>query len=184
MTSEEALERLLSGNEKYLTAIHSLGLISPAIRKETAENGQHPYAVVVTCADSRVIPEAIFSAGIGELFVIRVAGNVIGAHELGSIEYALEHLGCRLVVVLGHTQCGAVGAAIHHEVDGHIQFLVDAIRLAIGSETDDVKASCLNACAGAAKIREAFAHDYPDDEDLRVTAALYYIDTGRVEVVS
>ena len=70
-------------------------------REYTCKNGQHPYAVIVTCSDSRVIPESIFSAGIGDLFVIRVAGNVIDDHQLGSIEYATEHLGIRLVVVLG-----------------------------------------------------------------------------------
>ena len=77
ISAEEALGRLQKGNEAYLTSTTGTGDISPAIRKDTCENGQHPYAIVVTCSDSRVIPESIFAAGIGELFTIRVAGNVM-----------------------------------------------------------------------------------------------------------
>ena len=73
----------------------------------SAAEGQKPYAIVISCSDSRVIPEAIFSAGIGDLFVIRVVGNVLDNHQLGSIEYAAEHLGVKLIVMLGHTGCGA-----------------------------------------------------------------------------
>ena len=115
------------------------------------------------------------------MFVIRVAGNVVGAHELGSIEYALEHLDCKLAVVLGHTNCGAVGAAIRHDPDGHIKYLTDAIRLAIRDETDDRKASCLNAKHGSDKIRKAFLRDLPEEKGILVTAALYHIDSGKVD---
>ena len=94
----------------------------------TWTKGQSPYAIIVTCSDSRVIPENIFSAGIGELFVIRLAGNIIDDHQLGSIEYAAGHLGCRLVVVLGHTHCGAVDAAINSEPAGYIRCITDEIK--------------------------------------------------------
>ena len=103
LTADEALERLRQGNARYLNASHAQGDVSPELRQSTFREGQHPYAIVLACSDSRVIPEAIFSAGIGELFVIRVAGNVVDRHQLGSIEYAEGHLGCNLVVVLGHT---------------------------------------------------------------------------------
>ena len=112
VSAAEAIQKLKEGNARYLDASSNPGDISKLIRKKTCEEGQSPYAIVVTCSDSRVIPESIFSAGIGELFVIRVAGNVIDNHQLGSIEYAADHLGTNLVVVLGHTHCGAVGAAI------------------------------------------------------------------------
>ena len=181
LTAQEALDKLKKGNQAYLAAACGTGDISPARRLDTAQNGQHPYAVIVACADSRVVPEAIFSAGLGELFVIRVAGNVVGSHELGSIEYALEHLGSRLVVVLGHTHCGAVDAAIRHEPDGHIRYLTDAVRRAIGEERDAKKASCLNAKFSAALIRDAFHHDYPQDEGLEIRAALYDIESGSVD---
>ena len=90
ISAEEALQKLKQGNETYLTAKANPGNVSPEIRKDTCDNGQHPYAIVVTCSDSRVIPESIFSAGIGELFTIRVAGNVIHDFELGSVEYAAD----------------------------------------------------------------------------------------------
>ena len=107
-----ALERLKAGNKNYIDAKKGSSDVSPEIRLETSKNGQKPYAIIISCSDSRVIPEYIFSAGIGELFVVRVAGNVIDNFQLGSIEYAAEHLGCKLVVALGHTQCGAVVSAM------------------------------------------------------------------------
>ena len=91
---------------------------------------------MICCSDSRVLPESLFCAGIGELFVIRVAGNVIDNHQLGSIEYAAEHVGCPLILVLGHDRCGAVDAAIRHDPDGYIKFITDEIREAIGEERD------------------------------------------------
>ena len=108
ISAKEAIMKLEEGNRKYLTLKTGGGDISPAVRLRTCKNGQQPYAIVIACSDSRVIPECIFSAGIGELFTIRLAGNVIDDHQLGSIEYAVEHLGTNLVVVMGHTGCGAV----------------------------------------------------------------------------
>ena len=110
MTAEESLAKLKTGAAAYAASGAFSGDVSEAVRQRTAE-GQHPFATVVTCSDSRVIPEAIFSCGIGDIFVIRTAGSVIGAHELASIEYAAHHLHVPLTVVLGHTHCGAVGAA-------------------------------------------------------------------------
>ena len=109
--NEKVLERLKKGNEIYVENNTNAGDVSLEIRKQTANHGQHPYAIVITCSDSRVIPDAIFSAGIGELFVIRVAGNVLDNHQLGSIEYAFSHLDANVIVMLGHTKCGAIGAA-------------------------------------------------------------------------
>ena len=178
----EALEKLKLGNEKYLKAQVNTGDISPAIRLKTYEKGQSPYAVIVTCSDSRVIPESIFSAGIGELFVIRVAGNVIDNHQLGSVEYAAEHLGCRLVVVMGHTNCGAVDAAISGDPEGYVKFITDEIKEAIGEETDDYQAGCLNVNRSVSRIRaELSALCHGDENDVRVVGAMYHIDTGIVD---
>ena len=105
-TAADAIYRLAAGNLKYLNAQKNHSDISRRIRRTTAVSGQSPYAIIVTCSDSRVIPEHIFSAGIGELFVIRLAGNVIDDHQLGSIEYAAWHLGCKLVLVLGYHKVG------------------------------------------------------------------------------
>ena len=119
MDSEAIRERLRSGNEVWRRQEGE----QAALRRETAENGQKPWAIVIACSDSRVIPEQIFSAGLGELFVIRVAGNVLDRHQLGSIEYAAAHLHCHTVLLLGHTRCGAVSAALSGGGDGFIQYI-------------------------------------------------------------
>ena len=176
-TAEEELKKLKDGNEQYLTADKSSGDISVALRKKTNDEGQTPYAIVVTCSDSRVIPESIFSAGIGEIFVIRVAGNVIDKHQLGSIEYAAGHLGSRLVVVMGHTNCGAVGAAIGHGGENFVKFITDEIKKAIGEETDNYKACCLNVQNSVKAIEDSLEIE----DDMKVCGAVYHLEDGRVE---
>ncbi|HEX3229536.1 MAG TPA: carbonic anhydrase, partial [Pyrinomonadaceae bacterium] len=109
-----------------------LSAADAAKRREELANAQHPFAVIVGCADSRVPPEIVFDQGLGDLFVLRVAGNVIDDHSLGSAEYAVDHLGVRLMVVLGHQRCGAVKAAketiaAEGKAPAHIQSLVTAI---------------------------------------------------------
>lgn len=103
---------LLEGNRRYAAGLPSRADISAQRRRDTASNGQHPLAAVVACSDSRVPVEHLFDAGVGDLFVVRVAGNVIGAQEAGSLEYAVEHLHVPLIIILGHTLCGAVSAAL------------------------------------------------------------------------
>ena len=166
----------------YKHAENGSGDISRRIRLFTWTKGQSPYAIIVTCSDSRVIPENIFSAGIGELFVIRLAGNVIDDHQLGSIEYAAGHLGCRLVVVLGHTHCGAVDATIHHEPEGYIKYITDEIKKAVGDETDPYKASCLNVRHSVREIEKSLCiHHIEEETGLRVVGAMYHIEDGSVE---
>lgn len=174
-TAKDALERLKNGNKKFLSAKSPIGDVSPKVREKTAREGQFPYAVIVTCSDSRVVPESIFSAGIGELFIIRVAGFVVKEVELGSIEYAVDHLGTPLVVVLGHTQCGAVGTAlIHHEVEGALKSIIDEITAAIGDETNPLEAVKLNV-KNSCKVIEA------DKISAKVVGAVYHINNGEVE---
>ena len=166
----------------YKHAENGSGDISRRIRLFTWTKGQSPYAIIVTCSDSRVIPENIFSAGIGELFVIRLAGNVIDDQQLGSIEYAAGHLGCRLVVVLGHTHCGAVDAAINQEPSGYIRYITDEIKKAIGDETDPYKASCLNVRHSVQEIEKSLCiHNIEEETGLRVVGAMYHIEDGSVE---
>lgn len=176
------IERLTEGNRRFLTAVRNPGEYSPALRLETAENGQHPYAIVIACADSRVVPESIFSAGLGELFVIRIAGNVLDAHQLGSIEYAAAHLDCRLILMLGHTGCGAVGAALTGHGEGYIRYITDEIQKAIGEETDPDAACRLNVLHGVGMIRQAF-RDHPEipSANLDIRGAVYDIRSGAVE---
>ena len=118
-------------------------------------------------------------AGIGELFVIRVAGNVMDNHQLGSIEYAAGHLGTNLVVVLGHEHCGAVGAALSGEPDGYVKTITDAIREAIGDEKDEYKATCLNVEKGVEIIKDSLG--VKEGDDLKVCGAYYHIGSGAVD---
>ena len=182
--NRKVLEGLKAGNKIYAEKGEYTGDVCSAVRLKTATEGQHPYAIVIACSDSREIPEAIFNVGIGELFVIRVAGNVLDNHQLGSIEYAASHLDANLIVMLGHTKCGAVGATIaaHGGTDKYIKYIMEDIREAIGGETDDYAATKLNVQHGVREIEQAFA-DHPEIEsgELDVVGAVYDIGTGKVE---
>ena len=169
-----ALDKLAEGNRRY--CLHG----NAALRERTAREGQKPYAIVICCSDSRVIPEQIFHAEIGDLFVIRVAGNVLDKHQLGSVEYAVSHLGCKLVLMLGHTGCGAVGAALKGEADGHISFITQDIHKAIGMERDPDAACRLNVEYGVKVLRKAFLSE-PNPADVEIKGAVYDIKTGAVE---
>ena len=181
-TAREAADKLKEGNLRYISADKNEGDISSAVRLKTCTEGQTPYAIIITCSDSRVIPESIFSAGIGDLFVIRVAGNVIDNHQLGSIEYAAEHLGCRLILVMGHNHCGAVDAVINHNPEGYIKFITDEIKKAIGSETDTYKACRLNVQYCMKLIEDSLEIQKEETEHgLQVMGAIYHLEDGRVD---
>ena len=175
ISADAALKKLKDGNERYLNSQNYSGDISSNLREKTCLEGQTPYAIVITCSDSRVIPECIFDCGIGEIFVIRVAGNVVDDFVLGSVEYAAEHLGSKLVVVMGHTHCGAVGAALHDEPDGHVKAITDVIKSAVGGETNEQKACRLNVENSVRAITSAIG------EDITVCSAIYHLEDGRVE---
>jgi carbonic anhydrase len=182
---DAALTKLKDGNTRFVTSQVSTGKPNGAKRQETAK-AQHPFAIVVACADSRTAPEIVFDANIGDLFVVRTAGNLIDEHNLGSIEYAVGHLGPRLVVVLGHQRCGAVTAAMAGgTAPGHIQSLVRDILPAVaaakgkpGDATDNTIAE--NARLIAARIgNEVEVGDLK--KEVRVLSAVYNFDTGKVE---
>lgn len=111
--AQEALQRLKQGNQKFVTENHSVIEIDHDRRAELAK-AQEPFAIILGCSDSRVPAELIFNQGLGELFVIRVAGNIVAPSQIGSIEFAADQFGTRLVVVLGHSSCGAVQASLEH----------------------------------------------------------------------
>jgi carbonic anhydrase len=185
ITPDEALHRLQAGNERFANSKVSEGKPVAARRAETAKD-QHPFAIVVGCADSRTAPEIIFDQNIGDLFVIRTAGNLVDDYALGSIEYAVEHLGTRLIVVLGHERCGAVTAALGGgSAPGHIKSLVRDIQPAVaaskGREGDALtNAIHENDAEVAAKIRKQ-AEFGELASQVRVVEAYYNLDTGKVE---
>lgn len=125
---EDAQQLLIDGNRRFSTNTLLSKDLSPTRRSNLMQNGQHPFAVIVSCSDSRVPPELLFDQALGDLFVVRVAGNVVTSVEMGSIEYAVEHLKVPLVMVLGHEQCGAVTAAVQGgENRGSIHNILDKI---------------------------------------------------------
>ncbi|MBR5046982.1 MAG: carbonic anhydrase [Eubacterium sp.] len=170
----EIRKRLDKGNENYRRTS------SEDLRLRTAKEGQNPYAIVICCSDSRVIPEQIFSAGIGDLFVIRVAGNVLDNHQLGSIEYAASHLDCDQIIVLGHTGCGAVSAALSGHADGFVRFITEDIQEAVGEERDPDKACRLNVLHAMDRLARDFAL-HPEIDKVEISGAVYDIVSGNVE---
>jgi len=202
-TPEQGLDLLLKGNAKFIKG--DLELLkkysSQAERKEVAL-GQKPFAIVLTCSDSRLPPEIIFDKGLGEIFVVRVAGNVVAPHELGSIEYALEHLGANLIVVLGHERCGAVSAtygAYPAHVEGNIGSLTESIYPAVDKIVAGTKAA--GTVAQAAQVEECIVENIKqvstsleansviikelvEKGETKIVRAKYDLDDGKVSVLA
>lgn len=187
-TAEEVLQILKDGNKRFISG----KLEHPNHCKESRQilaTGQEPLATVLTCADSRVPPVDIFDQGLGDLFVVRVAGNVIGDHTLGSIEYAVKHLHTPVVVVMGHSSCGAIGAvASGAALEGHIATLGPAIQTAIKNITGDKGDLVNNASKELARhISDKIAHSEPiiaelaNNGTVKVVPAYYDLMSGEVE---
>lgn len=176
-SAEDALKLLVEGNHRYVDTGEHSDRIGEDIRLHTATKGQFPFAVIITCSDSRVIPTAVFNAGIGDLFVIRSAGNIVDGCTLGSVEYAVEHLGCRLVVVLGHTHCGAIKATLEGPHEGPVAYITEEIRNHISPDADEHTACLQNVENSIRKLTKGL----PARGDVRITGAMYDIEKGTVE---
>lgn len=178
---ELSLERLKKGNEEYQNTHSNSSLLTAEDRKYHVENGQHPFACIICCSDSRVVPEHIFSVGLGALFTIRTAGNTIGEHETGSAEYAVLHLNCPLVVVMGHTHCGAVAAAIDGHAEGSIKTITDKIYKALSDKTDIRKCEWDNAENGVRQLlAEPLLKEKASQGKVKIIAAMYDTESGKV----
>lgn len=180
--SESVVSYLSSQNDFYIESVNNTGDISKDKRYDTSVNGQAPYAVVLTCSDSRVPVEHIFNAGIGELFVVRTAGNVVGDYELGSVEYGAEHLGAKLVVVLGHTNCGAVKAAMSGGAHGNIEKITDEISEIIPENMKDSReAEILNVKNSIDNIMSSeMMQELVHTGKTKVIGGIYDIESGKV----
>ncbi len=184
VSADAALAKLKEGNARFVNSKVSAGKPTAARRAETAQ-GQHPFAIILGCADSRTSPEIIFDQNLGDIFVDRNAGNLVDDHTLGTIEYGVEHLGVRLIVVLGHERCGAVQAAVASDsAPGHIQSLVRDIQPAVqavkGKPGDQVHlAVAENARLMAEEIRTK-ANFGDLAKDVKIIPAVYDLDTGKV----
>ena len=190
LPADESLAKLMSGNARYVRHKEQHPDESLARRKEL-ESGQHPFAVILGCADSRVPPELLFDQGLGDLFVIRVAGNVVDDAILGSIEYAVEHLGTKLIVVLGHEKCGAVSATVEAgSPPGHLKALVDAIQPSVDATRNDPGDRIHNCVlanarrvAGQVRDSEPILKEHVAGRKVKVVAAVYALDTGKVTLL-
>ena len=192
LTPDRALTQLLRGNERFVAGWPDHPNQSARRRREVSEAGQHPFAIILSCADSRVPPEIIFDQGLGDLFIVRVAGNVLDDVVLGTIEYAVEHLQVPLVMVLGHDKCGAVTAAVEGgKENNHIQALVEALRPALilaeaqagdrVSTTIDanIRYSVKTLRASQPVLAEARAAGH-----IQIVGARYNLDSGEVKLVT
>ena len=185
VSADAALAKLNEGNLRFATSEVSQSKPTAARRAETAQE-QHPFAIILGCADSRTAPELIFDQNLGDLFVVRTAGNLVDDHALGTIEYGVAHLGARLIVVLGHQRCGAVKAALESDhAPGHIDSLVrdiqPAVKAAKGKPGDALAAAITeNARQVAARIKsKAALGDLA--KEVRIVFAIYDLDTGKIE---
>ncbi|MEN9355497.1 MAG: hypothetical protein RL318_2822, partial [Fibrobacterota bacterium] len=179
------VQRLVDGNKRFLDG-RSLNIERDAGRRLEVAKGQHPFAIILTCSDSRVPPEILFDQGLGELFVVRTAGNVADDIALGSMEYAAEHLNVKLIVVLGHERCGAVQATVDGgELPGHISSIGAKIKPAVaigkafpGDKVDNcVRANVVNVMSGLRESKPILAHLIEKGE-LAVVGARYDLDDG------
>ncbi|HEB50990.1 MAG TPA: carbonic anhydrase [Desulfobulbus sp.] len=191
ITGRQALERLLRGNQRFARGVSRHPRHDPD-RRKSLDRSQEPFAAILACADSRVPPEVIFDQGLGDIFAARVAGNILNDQVLGSLEYAACHLDVPLIMVLAHTNCGAVKAvADGTELQGHIASLAPAIRPAVerargmeGDLTDNAAREVARMTAGQLAASEPLLAPLAREGRLTITAAFYHLDSGRVELLS
>jgi len=197
LTADEALKSLLDGNQRYRANQMTIRDTStPSIRQALA-TGQKPFAIILSCSDSRVPPEIIFDKGLGEIFVVRVAGNIPDPIVLGSIEYAAEHFNCPLIMVLGHKRCGAVMAAVESQghPHGNIGAIIKTITPAViqarkdargAAESDLVESAIDNNIKLVAKSLITRSHgirSLVDAGRLKIVKAKYDLDDGTVRLL-
>ena len=190
LTPDQALTQLRRGNERFVAGWPDHPNQSAQRRREVSESGQQPFAIILSCADSRVPPEIIFDQGLGDLFIIRVAGNVLDDIILGTIEYAVEHMHVPVIIVLGHDKCGAVTAAVQGVgVRNHIQSLAEALRPAVEiarGQAGDVISNAIDANVNQAvvtlKASEPVLAQATRAGQIQIVGARYNLDTGEVKI--
>jgi carbonic anhydrase len=191
LSPDAALARLKRGNHRYVSG----GMVSQdfGMERKTLTGGQNPFAAILSCADSRVAPEYLFDCGLGDLFIVRVAGNFAEEDGIASLEYTVKFLGTPLLVVLGHDKCGAVDAAVKvvkdgAELPGHLPHLVEHIAPAVKAamaEPGDLLANAIreNVLANVEKLKTAspILSDYVSQGKIRVVGGIYKLKDGHVE---
>ena len=199
ITAQQALDRLREGNNRFVSGVRSVDTLITQMRRNELVDGQAPFAIILGCSDSRVPAEIVFDQGVGDLFVIRVAGNVVAPSQVGSVEFAAERFGTQLVVVLGHSMCGAIEATLEElgrpsrEQSPNLRSIVDRVRPSVEPllETELAKSPVsLLHHAVRANIRTSANHLRHGSQileqliqkgSLRVVGAEYSLETGQVD---
>ncbi len=200
LNAAQALERLKEGNGRYVSGLRSVeSMTTVLLRRELAEKGQSPFAIILTCSDSRAPAEILFDQGLGDLFVVRVAGNVIAPSLLASIEFAAATFRTQLCVVMGHSHCGAIGAAVDHFQSGNpmpsanLKELVDRITPAVESVITkqdhssrqnliaDVTQHHVSRTTSAILAQSPILKDLSAKGQFKVIGAVYDLLTGKAE---
>ena len=195
ISADEALQRLRDGNDRFLAGQRRQDARETRLRRAQVANDQDPFAIILGCSDSRVPAEMVFDQGLGDLFVIRVAGNVVAPSQIGSVEFAAEKFGTRLVVVLGHTQCGAILATLSElqrpsdQQSPNLRSIVDRIRPAVEPLLSDASDDIVNravranieASVGHLRHGSTILEELINNGELTVVGAEYSLKTGRVD---
>ncbi len=189
--ADEALLKLKQGNEHF-AKVHMKHPDESKQRRYELTKGQHPFAVIVTCSDSRVPAEILFDQGLGDLFVIRNAGNIIDEHVLGSIEYAVHHLGVKLVVIMGHQECGAVKATMGDSKESPaIESIKKAIQPALDKAKKENKLTTENVVKNNVGLgvettlsQDIHLEEAVKNDGVKIIPAYYHLDTGVVEFLN
>lgn len=199
ISADEALERLREGNRRFVSEVRSHENLTSEARRSSLTAGQEPFAIILGCSDSRVPAEIVFDQGLGDLFVIRVAGNIVAPSQIGSVEFAAERAGARLVVVLGHSQCGAILATLEElqqPTENHsrnLRSIVDRISPSVEAllstdlrhDPDELvrQAVRANVRASANQLRHGsdIVEELIQKDGLCVVGAEYSLETGIVE---
>ena len=189
MNTNEVLDRLAAGNQRFV-ADKLDGKLQDSTRRDALTGGQQPYAIVLSCADSRVVPELAFDTGLGELFVVRVAGNVANSSSIASIEYAVAHCGSKVIIVLGHQSCGAVTAAVNGGDNGYnLNHLLSHITPALyasdkGASVNEVVKTNAQLTAQELINRSDIIKKGVEEGGVKVVPAYYHLDTGKVDFLN
>ena len=188
MTIDQIMTRLQDGNARFV-ADKLDGRLQDSSRRASLTSGQDPYAIILSCADSRVVPELAFDVGLGEIFVIRVAGNVANTSSIASIEYAVAHIGTQVIIVLGHESCGAVTAAVNGGDNGYnLNHLLSHITPALaaseeGATVNDVVKKNAELMSVALVNQSEIIRSAVDSGKLKIVPAYYNLGSGAVEML-
>ncbi|WP_449416457.1 carbonic anhydrase [Phormidium nigroviride] len=191
ITADQALKKLMEGNQRYIQQKRIFPDQNQARISEVA-NSQHPFATILGCSDSRVPPELLFDQGLGDIFDVRIAGNITDNTIIGSIEYSVAELGVPLILVLGHERCGAVKATLEgHSVPGHIGTVVAAIKPALeqvqnqsGDKLDNLVRANVKMSVDKLKASSPILAEAVKAGKLKIVGARYDLDTATVEIIS